>query len=353
MIARVEVYQDGSFQRTLDIVDGNVRIRDEAVRRSCDCWLIDELGDLTPDDATDLLAPAGTELHVYRGIDFKDGTSELLRLGVFRISDVKISSSGSAVRIAVDGYDRARTVSKSKLTDEYGILSGTNVKDAIKYLILSRLPTLTTSSAFEAYVTTATTGTLVLKTGDDPWQFARGLAREALSADLFFDNDGNLTLVDIVDPSQAAAVWTYAEGVEAMILSANKRYHDEATYNHVVVSGEHPDFPPIRAEARDDNPSSPTYYLGRFGDVVVHRYSQFIYTQAQGDSYAAAELNKGLGIEEEVHFTSVVHPGHDVDDIVAVVESKAKIGANYVLDSLTIPLVPDRALTTSTRKRRV
>lgn len=349
-IFKCEIYDNGILQRTLDIGEGNVRVEDAAVRRRFDARLVDPDGTLTPDDASDLLAPFGNEIKIYRGIRFDSGTEEYLSLGVFGLDDIKIDDSGETLGLTIEGYDRAHKVQKAKFVTEYVVASGTNYATAIQDLILSRFP----AAQFNFISTTRTTPKLVFEAGSDPWEAARKMAGN-IGCDLFFDTSGICKLVAIVDPTTASVDWRYAEGAEAMFLYINKRMTNEGVYNHVIVTGESTENTsgPVRAEAKDDNPASPTYYLGDFGDVVYFQASEFITTQSQAQDVANARLQKVLGASEEVRILNVPHPAHEIDDVIEIVRAKSKIDARYVIDGLTIPLVEQRGMDISTRKRKV
>lgn len=353
VVSKVEVLQSNVVVRELQVSDGNLTIQDEAIRRRCTLTLQDYDGTITPAQASDLFAPYGTEVKLYRGIDFRDGTDpELIPLGVFGLSDVKTMDGGEAVSISIDGYDRARKVSVARMTTEYSVTG--NVKTAIGSLLQARYPSIEFSATWNSFTTTATMTSVVLSTGDDPWQFAQKVALEALACDLYFDGDGKLTITPVTDPSLAATEWTYAEGVDAMILSVSKRINNDNSYNHVVVTGEHPELAaPVRGEAKDNNPASPTYYLGNYGDVPVFFTSSFITTTGQANAAALARLNKELGATEDVGLNAIVHPAHEVGDAIAIVRTKSKINAVYIISKLTLPLTPDRSMYISTKSRKL
>jgi hypothetical protein len=67
----------------VDVLDGTVSLDANAASRGrLDITLP---RDLVPTGATSLLAPFGNELRVGRGIEFPDGTREIVPLGVYRI----------------------------------------------------------------------------------------------------------------------------------------------------------------------------------------------------------------------------------------------------------------------------
>jgi hypothetical protein len=337
----------------LDVESGNLSVADEPIRRRATLRTKLTSDELTPAVIGDLLSPT-SEFKLERGIKYNDGTSEYIPLGVFGVSDVQMSWDGEEVQATIDGYDRARKIIRSRMPNEYAIASGTNIKTGLQSLLSSRYTALQYSPNWVSYTTVATFGSTMLSTGDDAWEFARRVALDTLGADIFFDNEGKLTIQTITNPATTQPVWTYSEGSQAMLLAASKRLNDEQTYNHVVVTGEQPEIgTPVRAEAYDNNPSSPTYYLGPIGDILYFQASEFIKTTAQALAAAEARLNKVLGQSEEVRITSLPHPAHDVGDVIAVVSPRVKIDSVYVMDSFNIGLGHDQAMNVNTRKRRV
>ncbi len=344
-----EVWSGGvnpTLLQTLNITEGSIAIEDQPVRRQANVTLVDPNGDLTPADATDLLAPYGNELKLYRGISY--GVSyELVPQGVFRIADFRCYDSGQGMTIIVDGYDRARTVQRAALTTEYVVTAGTNYASAIQNLIQSRVSWI----SFNFATTGLTTPQLVFSAGDDPWQRAQEMAA-SIGCVLYFDINGICTLQSIASPDEGESVWAYAEGEEAMVLYIVKSLTDKDAYSHVVRVGESSsNSTPYKGEAYDDDPSSPTYYLGQFGDVVDYASSQYITSQTQADAAATAQLNKVRGATEDISFNAVVNPAHELFDIITITREKSHIDAVYMIDRMTIPMTHTRPLEISTRRR--
>lgn len=345
---RCEIYDEGRFIRTLDINDGNVWV-DYGVenRRRCHVNLTDAKGDLIPAEAKDLLAPFGNELRLYRGITFRDGTQELLPLGVFGINAIQVFDSGDGLLITVDAYDRSKKVSNAKLLDYYKIPMGTNYAVAIRDLIQSRMP----NAVFSFAATNHVTPTIVLKIGDDPWVKALEMAK-SVGMDLFFDVLGNVCLFPVKDPLTAPVDWVYQEGAECTLSNVTKRWSVEGTVNHWVVTGENTDAAaPVWAEAKDDNPNSPTYYLGDFGDRPAFVTSEYVVSVAQAEAMAIANLRQTLGYIEWLSLTSVVNPAHDALDVVQVVRSNSRVNSRYTVDKITIPLIEERGMDMQVRRR--
>lgn len=362
VVSKAEVYgPTGSYLASLELIDGQVTVDDVELRRRYNLAIVDEnyVPDTTfgADPNASLLNPElGNEIKLYRGIDFRDGTApEYVPLGVFSIDDVQLDDSGQGLHIRVEGFDRSKKLSDAAMANTYNIANGTNVKTALQNLALFRYPDITFSAAWVAYTTTATLPSTTLITGDNPWNKIVKLGLEALGADIYFDVNGDLTIVPVADPSLGGAtVWTYMEGSEATFLYINKRVTTQDSPNHIIVFGEHPDnTAPIRGEAFDSNPASPTYYLGPYGDRVKTYEGQAVKDATQATAWATAILNKTLGVSELVRFNAIVNPAHEVGDMIGIDRSRSKVSSIYVIDKLTIPLVAQRVMEVATRRRKI
>lgn len=344
-VVRAEVLDpDGAVIDELEVQGGTVKVeRNSAVRRDArNLTIVDPAGDYVPASGGDLLHPATrNELKLYRGFHL-DGTVELVPLGVFGIQ--RPTADETRRKIGLTGYDRARRVQRAKLTDTYVITAGTNYADAIRNLIASRVSGLT----YEFMVTTRTTPLLVFEAGDDPWEKAQKMA-DSLGAQLYFDAEGRCVLEPEPDVS-GLPVWTFGAD-DATVLSADKDLDDEQTYNGAIVTGETTSAAtPVRAEAWDDNPDSPTY-RGTFGEVPTFLTSQYITTQTQAQDAADALLARKLGVVENVGFDALVNPALDVGDVIGVERAWLRIDDVYLLDRLTVPLDHRAGMSAATRRR--
>lgn len=355
VVSKCEVYSaSGAFLQYINIIDGQVTVDDVAFRRRFTLAAVEE--NLIPGVATDLLSPeGGNEIRLYRGINFQDGTEpEYVPLGVFGIESVQLDDSGGGLHIRIEGYDRAKKLSDARMLNAYTIRDNTNVKTALEALAIFRYPGIEFSDSWRQYTTTATLPSTTLITGDDPWNKIRKLGLEALGSDIYFDVDGKLTIVPVADPYGQPTVWTYQEGADATFLYINKKLTTEDSPNYIIVFGENPDNDaPIRGQAYDSNPSSPTYYLGPYGTRVKTFEGQAVKTSTQATAWALALLNKLLGISELVRFNALVNPAHEVGDLIGIDRPRSKIYNVYTIDKLTIPLVPERVMEVATRRRKL
>lgn len=332
------------------------------VRRRCSVILpaIPDIMDLLPSEVPveGGLWPLGNELKVYSGIAFEDGTEEMVPMGVFRISRPQLMESERDAQITIDGYDRSRAVDRFRFVHPYTVAQGTNYATAIKDLILSRLPWLDPDDDFRFMETNYSTPNLVFNMDDHPMEVAHNMA-SSIGAELFFDGDGVCVLRPEPDPAYTEPVFRYEEGAEATITKVGRDLDDEQSYNGVVVTAENSELePPIRAEAWDTNPDSPTYYDpdrpgdSVYGAVPYFMSSQYITTQQQAQDAAYANVSRVTGVIEAVNFEAVANPAHEGGDVITVVRQSMEVMGTYVLSTFEINFGDIVTMSGMTRRRR-
>lgn len=349
MAVLVEVLQDSTVIRTLDTVTGGTVTLDAKAqsRGRVDLTLVDDgTLSLVPTTAASTLAPYGRELRVSRGIRYPDNSLELVRLGVFRFDETTISESPGSLEIQVAGPDRSDRISTARFEAPFQIASGTNVATAILAIITPAYPDVVTD-----FVTTAvTTPDIFVEEEGDRWELALKLARDA-GLRLYFNGDGTLVL-DVDSTGQP--VITLAEGTTGVLLSGGRRWTSQGAFNRVIATGENTGVgTPVRGVATDLNPLSPTYYNGPFGPRPKFYRSQFIVTATQAQDAANAMLARELGTTQTVNFGTLVLPHLEPGDIATITRARVGINEDNVIDSLTIPLTHDGAMTGATRASQV
>ncbi|USC17044.1 DUF5047 domain-containing protein [Rhodococcus sp. 11-3] len=353
VVSYVDVVSATQETTRLIAVSGDVSVdRTAAIRRGCRVECVDPLGQFTPKQAADLLTPYGTEIRPYRGIRYKDGTEEIHPLGVFRVSDVRAQVTTSGVKINITAFDRSRTVKRDAFTNIYTIAKGANIVDAIKKIIQRTFPDAEFDAVSSGMVTSAPK---VYDVMDDPWEAATELA-ESLGCELYFDVEGIVVLAPPVDiDALPAPDFTYVEGVGCTMLDLTRQWQDEPGNNGVIVTGASPgdDKPPVRGEAWDMEPSSPTYRYSPYGEVPMQVSDNNVKTTAEANAMAASLLRGMLGAPAQLAITSWVHPGLEAGDIVEVVQSDLGVNGLYSIDSMSVPLRADGTQNIVVRQKRV
>jgi hypothetical protein len=350
-VSYIEVWSAYNGQKLLDVlpfVTASVSVDSTAEqRRALTVNFTDAQGLYVPQLPTDYLAPFGQELRPYRGIKYADGTTEYVPLGRFPLTDTGAEYSGTDLPISLTAPDRAQLVQAAKTTDFYTVAAGTNIATAVQALINARVSGLTYNLEPTAY----TTPGLVLQPGDDPWKAAVDLAASA-GQDLSFDASGIVVSRTIPNPDLAPVSVDYPDGDMSVTTKVSKSLSVTGTFNVVVVTGEGPGVAtPVTAISQDNNPSSPTYVGGPLGQRVKVIKSDQATTVAQAQAIADAELNKALGLTQQVGFTGITNPATDAFDVITVESSKLYVTGRYVVDKVTIPLEWSSLMQVTTRAR--
>jgi hypothetical protein len=344
---------DSTVLATVLASDGDVTINaTRAVRRDCSFEIPDTDGTLTPVAQGSLLSSlSGNELRPYRGVTFADGTSELVPLGVFPIREVTPRSAAGGPTLTVGGLDRSSTITRNRWIAPYSITAGTALEVALDAIITDRAPLFSTNFPATGFTVPATT--FGMDTENDPWADAQSLATAA-GLDLFFDALGVAQLQQPLDPTTASPVISYADDSIAVIDSATKAWDATKGYNGCIAIGESSTSPPVTAVVWDDDPSSPTYYLGQYGAYPEFLVSPFITTADQALTAATAQRARRRGVAQNVAWTQLVNPALDAGDAVAFTNDQLKVsGLTVVIDSLTIPWRADATASATTRSRQV
>jgi hypothetical protein len=308
-----------------------------------------------PDNPTyaDLIAEFDTYGSMRQPFAFTD-TVEEVPLGVFVMTEVNVQESQQGTTMEIVGVDRSFRVQKAQWVAPYVIASGTNLGTAIQLILSDRWPGV----EFDFQATALTVPNVVLGlqsggSGRDPWADAQRLAA-AGGFDLFFDGSGVAVLQATTNPSEATPVESYVEGVEAMLLDAQRRISTDNTFNGVVVSGEGTSVrPPVQAVLFDEDPTSPTYRYGPFGDRPVFLSSSLVTSASAAAVVAAAQLSKVKGAEENVDWTQICDPSMDAGDVVYVSNTGTRLSKVLVLDKLQVPLTPREGMRATARTVRV
>ncbi len=356
----IDVISPTQQRMRLPAVGGEVTCdRTANFRRSCKASCVDPLGTLAPVDTDSLLVPYGTELRPYRGVrysptpEFPRGETEVLPLGVFRLSKASVNdSTGGSVDIQLEAFDLSRTVARDKFVSPYVIATGTNIIDAIKAILARTFPDL----SYDAISTTrTTTAPRLYDVGDDPWSAVTGLAL-SLGCDIYFDVEGWVVIAPPVDiDALPSADFTYIEGQQCRMLDLSRVWTDEPGFNGIVLTGESPgdELPPVRAVAWDEEPTSATYHLGPYGEVPQFITDQLIKTTEEAQATADQLLRNLLGFSEQLSITGIVNPAYEAGAVVEVVRARSHISGLYAVDSFNVPLGAKGTQSLALRQKRI
>ena len=287
----VAVSVTASDGTTLSVTDGSVTMDSRRnITRTAELQLT-ATGTLSASQVYDLVMTPGIELTIRRGLKLADGTTEYVSLGVFSTDDATISRS-VAGGVRWTGSDRSKKIMRARFTDPYTIASATSLATAGTTLLTSRWSAVTTSFG---NVPDTINAALAFEAGEnsDPWDCARKMFAD-YGYDLNFDGLGQARAVSVPDPTTATAVFDFGSSSSNLVLSAETQGTFEGVYNGVIVTGEGSYLNnPVRAEAWDTNPASPTYYLGGYGKVPMFYSSPLI--TSNGDVYGVVGVDSRHG----------------------------------------------------------
>lgn len=340
----------------LIVADGNVDVDGSAdFERTLSIDFVDPTGQLTRPRGTDLLSVVSSnEVRPYWSMVFPDGSEERVLLGTFGIVDTDTTDEPGELVIRVRGADRSRQVNTLPPATEpkpIVVPRDSNVIDKVIALIRERIPQI----RFLAITTAHKTPQLVIEAIRSLVREIRRLLRSA-GAKLRMNAEGDAVIEEVPDPQAPDVIpaWTYAEGIDATILGLARASSNERAYNGVIVEGSNStNDKPVRGEAWDDNPESPTYYLGPYGRRPREMRSELVTTSAQAVAMARGELRSILGTPEIVTFTGLVNPAHEVGDVVEVVRARSGMSDAFILDAFNIPLRSGTPMRARTRERRL
>lgn len=348
-------------------VDGSASIQ----RRLDNLMIVDASGDLVPDEVTDLFSVvSNNELRVYTGMEVPDlDVTVLLLQGIFGLEGATVEDSGGSLTITLSAYDRARQISRSKLT-------------VPKKLAASNPPTTTAITAAQQLIIDARSGgagwapqfkvqgidpgklspydkggipEVILDEGTDPWEAARKIISD-IGWEMFMDWDGQILMRPVLDPNSDALTssWTYAEGIDSTLIGLVRGFSNEEAFNGQIVTGENSSNGfPARGQAWDDDSASPTWYLGPYGKVPEFYRTELVRTDAQAAEVAKARLNQRKGANERMQFSIVPNHAHEVGDVVTITRARSKVDRTYIIDSFSLALGAtggDMVITTRQRK---
>lgn len=352
MVARVRVvttWQTGTNPTgdELDIDSGDVQLAaDAAIRGTLDLTVLGSWPTAAGRSSWPL-SPYGNELFVERGVSYGNGTTEWVGQGYFRIDTteqavvVRDHREQAAVRLTAS--DRMAGIVDAKPTEPRQFAAATTYGEVFTALVTEVYPAAAVT--FDDGLGSTEIGRPVV-CDDDRYGFLRDLAT-ARGKVFYFDHTG--TPLVRSPAAITAPVWTVDEGRGGVLLDLAREMSRDGVYNAVVATGQGADTQtPARALVMDLDPTSPTYWFGRFGKKPRSYSSPLILDDNQARSAAAAILARSVGMPYSVSFGVIPNPALEPLDPVTI---RTDLGdETHVIRQLTVPLNPERAMTAATRQ---
>jgi len=328
------IYAGLTVKTGLAIVAGSITLdRTAGALSRCDGVQLAEPA-LVPTVAGGVLAPYGYELAIQGGIVYPDGTSELLPLGVFPIQSAHVD--GISLLTQLTAIDRTQRVRDARFTDDYPVAGAVDYAVAIRSLITNQVPGLDWA-LWPATVGFTTPTGLVYAAGSDAWDAASAMGKSCGQL-VSFEGLGRPVLTP--EPTfTATPVWSITEGTAGTLTAADLALDRSQAYNAVVATGENSAGGEVfRAIATNNDPASPTYWLGGFGQKPRFYASPLIGSLAQAQSAADALLQSTRGVARSLAFGAIPNVALEPGDAVLVVRSSLNLNEVHLVDSLRIDL---------------
>lgn len=318
-------YQEGTNPTgvDLDVTDGDVLADAKAdIRQTVDLTVAEDWGPL--------LTPYGNEIHVARGLLYGNGQTELVSLGYFQMGTVEQPKAPRGL-INLAGRDRMGRIVDGRLPAPVQFTAATTVGAAITALVSPIYPTATI--VYDDSTASLPLGRSVL-VEEDRYGGLKNIAT-SFGKVAYWDYRGRLMIVTPPDPSEP--VWDINAGAYGVLIEHSRSLTNENVYNGVVVTGEGTgDIPPVRALVVNNDPASPTYWFGTFGQVPKFYSSPLITTVLQATSTGEKILLGELGLPYAVDFRAVPNVALEVTDPVWITNSTGS--EIHILDTLRFPI---------------
>lgn len=343
----VLTYQSGTdpVGEELEVIGGTVRLDSTADERSALDMTV--VGDWPINHQASPLAPFGQEIYVERGISAVSFSgTEWVGLGYHRIEVIEQDDAPRSP-IRITGRDRMAAIIEARLLEPRTFAAGLTFQSVFEDLVLEIYPSAQLDLSGDFATSTLREAVTVDR---DRYDFLRDMATSRGQV-MYFDYRGYLVVKAAPDPT--VPVWTVDAGPTGVLINTRRQLSRSGVYNAVVAEGSEADLdtadPPARGVAVDDDPTSATYFYGPYGQVPRFYASPLLYTDAQADLAAASILAQTKGLPYSLDLTFIPNPALEPDDAITVVMDTGATAEIHVLDTLTIPLSSDAALTANTR----
>lgn len=346
VISRIEA-QRGETKFNVDFEQGNlVQSYDDASRWSLDLSF-PMPSSYTPASIKSLLNQRLTTLRPARGVQFPDGTQEVINFAKFYVANVEVDEAvGGAPIVQVQAYDRSIRA-QGDISAPFYIPSNSYASQILPQLIGRKVPGVTYFLAQSQFPMPALLVTQDMDAWDESLRMMSGQGQN-----LYFDREDRcVSSIRALTPSPTHVVWHYDENNSPDFWGVKRSGTNDLFPNVVNVIGTNPAAPGIAGQAADMDPSSPTYRFGDYGEVVRTFRSEQITSQLQANTMAAYLLSKLLGPQDEVTFQAIPNPILDAGDTILLTRVSMGFSATPLLVvRIEMPLGIEGAMTLTCRR---
>jgi hypothetical protein len=313
----------------LEHTGGSVTVdRSQAIRRTCTVTVADPA--LIPRTAADQLATYGARLRVSRGVEYGDGSRELVPVGVFRLDSVDGNVNDGPVTLQGKGLEAV--IADDKFTAAY-MATGT-VVGAVTGLIQRSIP----GADIVSRITDTPIGSRTFDIEADPWAGAQEIAAAA-GAEVYADADGSFIIATLPDLLTTTPVWAVEATEGGVYISGSRAMTSDSVYNGVLARGENTadNAAPVSALAVDSDPNSPTYWGGPFGRRPMFYSSSTLTTTNACTAAANLKLAAARAPNASGDFSSLPNPALEPGDVLRVTHPDGSRELHQVA-SFSVPL---------------
>jgi hypothetical protein len=313
----------------LEHTGGSVNVdRGQAVRRTCTVTVPEPA--LIPRTPTDQLATYGARLRISRGVEYGDGTSEMVPLGLFRLDSVDGDVAEGPVTLQGKGLEAV--VQDDRFTAPYRAVG--TVVSAITDLIRRSLP----DADIISEITDQVIGARVFDYEADPWAGCQEIAAVA-GAEVYANADGVFIIRVLPDLAEADPVWAVEAAEGGVYISGSRAMSLDGVYNAVLARGENTsdNTPPVSYLAVDSDPGSPTYWGGPFGHRPMFYTSSTLTTVGACQGAATLKLAQAKAPNASGDISSLPNPALEPGDVIRVTHPDNSRELHQVA-SFTVPL---------------
>lgn len=309
-VTQVQLFLTDGSVVNLEVTGGSVTVdRSQAIRRTCTVTIADP--SLIPRTPADQLATYGARLRIARGVDYGDGTQELVPLGVFRLDSVSGDATFGPVTLA--GKDLSAVVADDKFTAPT-TATGT-VVGAITALIQRSLPTADVIST----IVDTPIGSRAFDVEADPWAGAQEIA-SAAGAEVYANADGTFVIATLPDLLTTTPVWAVEATEGGVYVSGSRAMTSDNVFNGVLARGENTadNVAPVSYLATDSDPNSPTYWGGPFGRRPTFYSSSTLISTGACAAAANLKLAAARAPNATGDFSALPNPALEPGDVLRV-----------------------------------
>lgn len=290
------------------------------------------------------------ELYIYSGVVI-NGVPEWIDMGVCGIADLELTRTGDTVYARCTTADRSGRIRDNAWKAPFQVAASTDYYLAMKNIVADRARGFTPSYNI-ASLASPTTPSMTFSEQDDPWAAVLKLA-EAAGAEAYFDRQGAFNAFPVTDPLLTApSLLLQPDTAGILITPVGRQWGNRDVYNGVICRGEAPWLLfPVSGEIWNEDPTSPGYRYGPFGEKPKVIGDALSTTDAQCLAAATAEFKRISGVIENISFNTIKDPRLEVGDVIDQLDDLLQITGRYVLDTYVYPLGSGPAQGTVRRKR--